>query len=217
MKNPFLIDNTGFLMDQNGLTYPVCRGHTIDCAKLYTPSFLSGACSFYRIDAINKIGTPFNNCAEGYYDDKYLGLMLWNIGYKLLHVPLITSYHLGSASYSERDSIIKGPRWFKGIVLADVVPCKLSKKFCTPILLYYALIALGASILTLGNYIKFFVDSLLESKACLIRPEKQGPKIDLCKVPTIKSPLPLRFHTTGIKIRHYVTPYTTVPRITAMA
>ncbi|MEM2372640.1 MAG: glycosyltransferase, partial [Thermofilaceae archaeon] len=58
MHNPSLIDNCGFMIDQNGLTYPVCRGYPFDCAELYTPSYLSGACSLYRADAIAELGQP---------------------------------------------------------------------------------------------------------------------------------------------------------------
>jgi len=206
MQNPHLIDNAGFLIDQNGLTYPVCRGYTIDCAKLYTPSFLSGACSFYCINAINKIGTPFDDSVESYYDDKYLGLTLWSLGYRLLHIPLVTSYHLGTASYSGCDSIIKGPRWFKGIVLADLIPCMLSKSLCLPILLYYALIASGATLLTLKNYIKAFKYSIAESKLFLTKLKRQRLKFDLCKVPITRQLFFLRFHTVGIK-----TPYIIMP------
>ncbi|MEM4619026.1 MAG: glycosyltransferase [Desulfurococcaceae archaeon] len=154
MNNPHLIDNSGFMIDQHGLTYPVCRGYPFSCAKLYTPSFLSGACSLYRADAIDELGQPFDNRVESYYDDKHLGFRLWSRDYKLLHVPIIVAYHLGSASYSYDRKTIKGPKWFEGIVFADLAMIVNSKSFFYPFTVLYIAISVLMSILTMNNYIK---------------------------------------------------------------
>jgi len=162
MQNPRLIDNAGFLIDQYGLTYPVCRGYTIECARLYTPSYLSGACSFYRTDAINKIGgKPFDDAIESYYDDKYLGLVLWHMGYKLLHVPNIIAYHFGTYTYSDKDiKTIKGIRWFKGVLTAELISNAMLHKSNKYIVeLYYLAIASITSIITQNNkFIKAFAE-----------------------------------------------------------
>lgn len=159
MRNTALIDNAGFLIDQLGQTYPVCRGYTLNCARLYTPSYISGACSIYRADAIEKLGQPFDNRVESYYDDKHLGLRLWNAGYKLLHIPVIVAYHLGSASYSGFNAVIKGPLWFEGILLAEIAP---TWKSMTALFLlgWYGLVAAFASLLTARTYIKSYVKTV---------------------------------------------------------
>ncbi|MEM0368712.1 MAG: glycosyltransferase, partial [Desulfurococcaceae archaeon] len=157
MHDPSQIDNCGHMIDQNGLTYPVCRGYPVGCARLYTPSFLSGACSIYRADAILELGQPFDNRVESYYDDKHLGLRLWSKGYRLLHVPIIVAYHLGSASYSCNGRTIKGPKWFEGIVFADLAITVNSKSVFHPITVLYIASSTLASILTMKNYVKSYM------------------------------------------------------------
>jgi len=162
--NPRLIDNAGFAVDTFGLTYPICRGYTIECAKTCHPSYLSGAFSAYRADAIEKLGQPFDNRVESYYDDKHLGLRLWSAGYKLLHVPLVVAYHLGSASYAARRKL-KSPQWFKGVALADLVPSRAARSsvWCL-VTLYYGIVAALLSLATASNYVKNYVAGLKEAK-----------------------------------------------------
>jgi GT2 family glycosyltransferase len=162
--NPHLVDNAGFVVDIFGLTYPICRGYSFCCAKPCHPSFLSGAFSVYRASIIDRLGQPFNNRVECYYDDKYLGLVLWSIGYKLLHVPFIVAYHLGSASYADRYKF-KSPQWFKGIVLAELGPSfSLKSPIWWLVALYYGVISVALSILVTSNYVKSYVISLKEIK-----------------------------------------------------
>ena len=162
--NPRLIDNAGFAIDAFGLTYPICRGYTIKCAKACHPSFISGAFSVYRADAIEKLGQPFDNRVESYYDDKHLGMRLWSAGYKLLHVPLVVAYHLGSTSYATRRKL-KSPQWFKGVALADLVPSRAARSsvWCL-VTLYYGVVAVLLSLVTASNYVKNYVAALKEAK-----------------------------------------------------
>ncbi|MEZ0345268.1 MAG: glycosyltransferase [Infirmifilum sp.] len=160
MANPALIDNSGHMIDQHGLTLPVCRGYTIECARLYTPSYLSGACSIYRADVIAELGQPFDNRVESYYDDKHLGLRLWSRGYKLLHVPIIAAYHLGSASYSGLNKLIKGPKWFEGIVVAELAPKANNIPSTVFVAVNYVITAALFSAITRDNYIEYYVQAL---------------------------------------------------------
>jgi len=162
--NPHIVDNCGHYIDIFGLTYPICRGYTIECAKVCHPSFLSGAFSVYRADAIEKLGQLFDNRVESYYDDKHLGLRLWSAGYKLLHVPLVVAYHLGSASYAARRKL-KSPQWFKGVALADLVPSRAARSsvWCL-VTLYYGIVAALLSLVTASNYVKNYVAALKEAK-----------------------------------------------------
>jgi len=160
--NPRLVDNCGFFVDRFGLTHPICRGFTVECAKLCYPSFLSGAFSVYRADAISELGTPFDDRVECYYDDKHLGLRLWSSGRKLLHVPLVVAYHLGSASYAARRKL-KSPQWFKGVVVAELAPSRAlgTASHILPVL-YYGVVSVALTLLTRANYVKSYVSSLRE-------------------------------------------------------
>ena len=178
MSNPYLIDNSGFMIDQHGLTYPVCRGYPFSCAKLYTPSYLSGACSLYRADAIAELGQPFDNRVESYYDDKHLGLRLWSKYYRLLHVPIIVAYHLGSASYSKGGSWIKKPKWFEGIVTAELAPSRVA---LLPQLIYLSTAALLT--LTGRNYIRSYVLAYRSARSL-------GDEVPLSVVPRLQRILP---------------------------
>jgi len=207
MLFPHLIDNAGFLIDQHGLTYPVCRGRTIDCARLYMPSYLSGACSFYKVDVIDRtLGKPFDEAIESYYDDKYLGLMLWSKGYKLLHVPLITAYHIGTFSYSDviSNKIVKGMRWFKGIMLADIIPAKEIRGAASKIiLLYYIMAAVFASFITKCNYIKTYIEALNLLNQYVKHRKK---RLELYKIPHIHSISIIRSPSKGIKLKQLYIP-----------
>jgi len=203
MQNPHLIDNAGFLIDQYGLTYPVCRNYTIDCARLYAPSYLSGACSFYRIDAINKIGgRPFDDAIESYYDDKYLGLYLWNVGYRLLHIPVITAYHLGTFSYSEPGlRMVKGPRWFKGIVMADVIPSKIFTKSATLVELFYLIIAISIDLFALHkNFVKSYVEAIKLINYYVKNSHRPSTKIEIHKIPRLPQGIWLTRYIKGVKL-----------------
>ncbi|AJB41739.1 hypothetical protein TCARB_0683 [Thermofilum adornatum 1505] len=155
--NPRLIDNAGFAIDTFGLTYPICRGYTIECAKACHPSFISGAFSVYRADAIEKLGQPFDNRVESYYDDKHLGLRLWSAGYKLLHVPLVVAYHLGSASYATRRKL-KSPQWFKGVALAELAPSYIAGDLSFLLLVAaFGILSVFLSLFLRINIVKSFI------------------------------------------------------------
>jgi len=212
MLYPHLIDNAGFLIDRLGLSYPVCRNFPISCARQYPPSHLSGALSFYKLKAIEKIGKPFDNAIEAYYDDKYLGLMLWNKGFKLLHVPLVSSYHLGTYSYRDRESfsnIIKGKKWFKGIVLSDIIPSIKGRQRVTPILLLsnYSVISVISSLFTKSNYLKAFIEAYkLLKHYSLYRVKMENLYINLANLPHIRPHLrhPLKgINTSNLNIIYH--------------
>jgi GT2 family glycosyltransferase len=82
------------------------RGRLFSCAGDYEPSYLSGAFSIYRVDVLRKLGAPFSDVYEAYFDDKLLGARLRKRGYRALHKAVAAGFHLGSASY--------GPRRFLG-------------------------------------------------------------------------------------------------------
>lgn len=199
--NPRLVDNAGFAIDTFGLTYPICRGYTIKCAKTCHPSFLSGAFSVYRADAIEKLGQPFHNAVEAYFDDKYLGLRLWSTGYNLLHVPLLVAYHLGSASYATRRKL-KSHQWFKGIVLAELAPSYIGRSQVRYLItIYYGAIAVILSLVQLSNttILKQYISALKE--VLKLRTSEDVDKSFAKTVPMIKPKLTLKRLNLGITLQ----------------
>ncbi len=201
--NPKIIDNTGFIIDTFGLNYPVCRGYTIECSRMYFPSYLSGAHSMYKRELIDKIGgKPFSNYFEGYFDDRYLGLLAWAKGYKLLHVPLITTYHLGSQTYSGIDRVVKSTRWFENIVLSDLVSSSIISNIGMAILTYM-LSSLLASILKHKNYVKSLINAYRRYKLYTSKYEYEMLRklINNTNIPLLRKKISLRSHLKGIDIK----------------
>jgi len=79
----WLVDNAGHVVDRFGLSYTVCWGRLFSCARDYEPSYLSGAFSIYRVDVLRKLGAPFSDVYEAYFDDKLLGARLRRRGYRI--------------------------------------------------------------------------------------------------------------------------------------
>jgi len=118
----------------------------------------------YRADAIERLGQPFDDRVECYYDDKHLGLRLWGAGYKLLHVPLVVAYHLGSASYAGR-SKLKSPQWLKGVAVAELAPSHAAGSPVRHIVtMYYGALAVALSLITASNHVKRYIAALKEAK-----------------------------------------------------
>ncbi len=202
--NPGIIDNTGFLIDSLGLSYPVCRGFPVECSRMYFPSYLSGAHSIYKRELLDKIGGPFSNYFEGYFDDRYLGLLSWSKGYKLLHVPVVTTYHVGSFSFSGINKVFKSPKWFKNIMLADLVSSSLvsGSKGTTLTLYMYLLVASMASLIRGKNYVKPVIQAYKEYKMFKQSNEylKLASIVNGAVGPRINKTVPWRNHLKGIKI-----------------
>ncbi len=187
--NPRLIDNCGHYIDIFGLTYPICRGYMLSCSKICCPSFLSGALSIYKSKVIYEIDQPFDNEVECYYDDKYLGLILWSKNYKLVHIPLIAAYHLGSASYVGYSVLkFRNTKWFEGIVISEISLSKFSsrKSLQYQVILIFTIIAILLSILFLRNYFKSL---LLAIKVADRIKENTKDKILIDSIPKLNAKL----------------------------
>jgi len=196
--NPHIVDNAGFAIDTFGLTYPICRGYTVECAKVYHPSFLSGAFSVYRADAIEKLGQPFHNAVEAYFDDKYLGLRLWSAGYKLLHVPLVVAYHLGSASYATRRKL-RSSQWFKGVMLSELAPSYIAEDSSFILLVVaFGILSVFLSLFLMVNIVKSFVRVCKKLRML----KNSSSLIDRNKIPMINFTLKLDRLKYGVAFKH---------------
>jgi GT2 family glycosyltransferase len=121
LLRPWLVDNAGRVVDRFGLSYTVCRGLLFSCARDYEPSYLSGAFSIYRVDVLRKLGAPFSDVYEAYFDDKLLGARLRKRGHGFFYKAIVAGFHLGSASYGPR-RFFRSARWFKYVSVAEVIP-----------------------------------------------------------------------------------------------
>jgi len=172
LLRPWLVDNAGHMVDRFGLSYPVCRGRPFSCARDYEPSYLSGAFSIYRVDVIRKLGVPFSDVYEAYFDDKLLGARLRKRGYRIFHKAIVAGFHLGSATYGPR-RLFKSARWFKYVSMAELIP--VFKNAPLPVKIFALLKFLGAgivgSLFSGEDYVRSFVEAV--KFAALEHPEAE--------------------------------------------
>jgi GT2 family glycosyltransferase len=172
LLRPWLVDNAGHVVDRFGLSYPVCRGRLFSCARDYEPSYLSGAFSIYRVDVLRKLGTPFSDVYEAYFDDKLLGARLRRCGYRIFHKAIVAGFHLGSATYGPR-RLFKSARWFKYVSVAELIP--VFKNAPLPVKIFAMLKFLGAgivgSLFSGEDYVRSFVEAV--KFAALEHPEAE--------------------------------------------
>jgi hypothetical protein len=113
------VDNAGHVVDRFGLSYPVCRGRLFSCAGDYEPSYLSGAFSIYRVDVLRKLGAPFSDVYEAYFDDS------WGAAEqaRLRDFPQGYCRRFSSrfSSYGPR-RFFRSARWFKYVSVAELIP-----------------------------------------------------------------------------------------------
>jgi len=161
LLRPWLIDNAGHIVDRFGLSYPVCRGRPFSCARDYEPSYLSGAFSIYKMDALRRIGAPFSDVYEAYLDDKLLGARLRRRRYRLFHKRVVAGFHLGSATYGPR-TLFKSARWFRYISAAELIPVFRNAPLPIKLLVTLKYLTAGAvgSLFTTEDYVKSFVESI---------------------------------------------------------
>ena len=97
------IDSYSCLIDQHGLTYNAGSGlekHYINKLRPTISSYVDGAYSVYRIEAIERSGGLFLPYFFMYGDDYELGIRLWRNGWILASIPIIAGKHYRSATIS---------------------------------------------------------------------------------------------------------------------
>lgn len=98
-----LIDTAGSFLDETFGTHPFLEGEY--ASSLRRPVYITSAdaaYSLYRVDAINQAMGYANRMFEDFifaaYDDYSLGLKLWNRGFKIKAIPVISAKHVRGAS-----------------------------------------------------------------------------------------------------------------------
>lgn len=93
------LDNAGQMMNEILESEP---GKNI--TSISPVSYVSGAFALYRTDAVQRIvknGSLFDEDMFAFFDDKILGIRLWENGYSSLCLPIIAGYHKGSQSLNK--------------------------------------------------------------------------------------------------------------------
>jgi len=99
------IDNMGFVIDELLFAYPIHRHRPPHTPRepLYC-TYASGAYSIYSVKAVLEATgreALFDDHMFAYFDDKVLGMRLWNTGYRVKAYPVISARHYGSASFGK--------------------------------------------------------------------------------------------------------------------
>jgi GT2 family glycosyltransferase len=101
-----LIDTAGSFLSEIFTPYPLLEGK--QPSSLRKPVYITsadGAYSLYRVDAVNKTMGQTNRMFDDFifacYDDYTLGLKLWNRGFKIKTLPVITAKHTRGASFGK--------------------------------------------------------------------------------------------------------------------
>ncbi|WP_069808301.1 glycosyltransferase family 2 protein [Vulcanisaeta thermophila] len=79
------------------------RWYSISDCPLDEPYYITfpiGSYMLYSVDAINKMPDKLPFIPETFagFDDNYLGLMMWNRGFRVAYVPVKEGIHYGSAT-----------------------------------------------------------------------------------------------------------------------
>ena len=133
------IGNAGMFHDEFAMVMSICNGYAVkdcDVSRPYPITFAIGSYMLYSVDAISKMPDkmPFITETFAGFDDNYLGLMMWNKGFKVSYVPVEEGVHYGSATtksiYKERflqETTRQGMK--TRIALWENMRCKLQTLF----------------------------------------------------------------------------------------
>jgi len=147
------IDTYGALVSDHGISYAVAsfmESAYIQELKPVIPTYVDGAFSVYRVEALEKSGGLFMPYFFMWGDDYELGIRLWRSGYVLAAVPIVVGRHYRGAStqLGGHSIIFETPRlpyileywsWVSNIAVAVVLygypyPLQLLKRVPTTLI-----------------------------------------------------------------------------------
>ncbi len=96
-----IINSYGLFIDNLLISHLIRK----NIGKPLSVSFTHGAFSIYSINALKqcmfKDRRIFFQCAPAFYDDTYLGIRLWNLGFLSCAIPIDAGVHLHSATFKK--------------------------------------------------------------------------------------------------------------------
>ncbi len=100
-----------------------CHMVSITIDKPLSVSYTHGAYSIYSMNAIKKClhnGRLFFQCVPAFFDDNYIGVRLWNLGYMSCALPIDAGVHLHSSTF-RRFSLLREINSFKSLIVKELV------------------------------------------------------------------------------------------------
>ncbi|MEM2999371.1 MAG: glycosyltransferase [Candidatus Bathyarchaeia archaeon] len=100
-----LVDNWGFFMDELLIDHSVFHNQKLPkIERCIYPTYTSGAYTIYRIDAVRSLYSEdklFYDEMFAYLDDSIICLKMWNKGWKVKTIPVVTAEHKKSESFKK--------------------------------------------------------------------------------------------------------------------
>lgn len=100
-----LVDNWGFFMDELLIDHSVFHNQKLPkTERCIYPTYTSGAYTIYRIDAVRSLygeDKLFYDEMFAYLDDSVICLKMWNKGWKVKAIPVVTAQHKKSESFKK--------------------------------------------------------------------------------------------------------------------
>jgi GT2 family glycosyltransferase len=159
-------------------------------------TYIDGAYSMYRVDAIEKVGGLFMPYFFMWGDDYELGIRLWRSGFKLIAIPIVTGKHYAGASMMVKGSTIYEPpklpyvyeywSWVSNIAVTVILyghpyPLQILKRLVTTLIV--AMLKKSKAIL------RGFIDGIKLGMTLRKKILKERPWLRVPREPRLKSRL----------------------------
>ncbi len=167
-------------------SYPLFKGRNPqEIKKPVTVTYVSGAFAIYRVKAVLEVWNGdklFFDFGFGYFDDKVLGIQMWNHGWKSKAYPVVACKHMGSLSFGKKSSLMAYLS-LRNLLLLNYIMNSRYKKLIPIYALRDALPRVrsekGAK--SMGNCISKALRDFIR-----MRPLLKGYKLDLYRAPVVR-------------------------------
>lgn len=108
----YILSHGGFILDHGLLRGGIAafmESHVANRLKPVIATYIDGAYSLYRAEALEKVGGLFIPYFFMWGDDYELGIRLWRAGYVLISIPIVIARHYGGATTSIKSSLYNAP------------------------------------------------------------------------------------------------------------
>jgi GT2 family glycosyltransferase len=97
------IESRGYYLSELLTTYARCDPWAKEASKPFYMTYADGAYSVHRVScimkAVGQVDSIFDDYMFAYYDDRILGLKMWNSDFKVATLPFVAAAHMGSSSF----------------------------------------------------------------------------------------------------------------------
>ncbi len=175
----YYVNSAGLFMD----TLFNCHMVSTKISKPISVTYTHGAYSIYSINAIRDSlhnGRLFFQCVPAFFDDNYLGIRLWNLGYMSCALPIDAGTHLHSGTF-KKFNLLREINSFKSLVVKEFV---INRDLPLLHKLYFIKkIVISSRVLGYKLTFKTYKEGLTCSKYIL---KYLGSKLNIEKIPHIR-------------------------------